>query len=128
MLSPRHASASIGPIVSSARSKPSMLQCRSETIPSFNRASARQPPCLLRGLFPRGRRAVADLGIPGAGEATVPGLLAREHVVVDRPFGARHLVEHLDAVAVGVAQVDAERDAVVGDAFYRLSLGLELPV
>ena len=37
MLSPRHSSASIGPMVSRARSRPSMLQCRSETIPSFNK-------------------------------------------------------------------------------------------
>ena len=51
-----------------------------------------------------------------------------EYVVVDRPLGARHLVEHLDAVAVGVAQVDAERDAVVEDVLYRLSLGLDLAV
>src|ERR1044072_8991848 len=36
MLSPRHSSVSIGPMISSARSRPSMLQCRSETMPSFN--------------------------------------------------------------------------------------------
>src|SRR6266545_3369570 len=82
---------------------------------------------LLRGGWPPGRRtAAAELGIPGAREATAAGLLTREYVVVDRPLGARHLVEHFDAVAVGVAQVDAERDAVVDDALYRLSLGLEL--
>src|SRR5918993_1801700 len=73
---------------------------------------------LLRGGFPPRRRSdAADLGIPRAREATAPGLLTGEHVVVDRPLGARHLVEHLDAVAVRVAQVDAERDAVVDDAF-----------
>ena len=70
------------------------------------------------------RRRLADLGIPRAREATGPGLLTREDVVVDRPLGARHLVEHFDAVAVGVAQIDAERDAVVDDALYRLFLGL----
>src|ERR1700676_2028721 len=37
MLSPRHSSASIEPMVSRARSRPSMLQWRSETMPSFNR-------------------------------------------------------------------------------------------
>src|SRR5471030_1950852 len=84
---------------------------------------------LLRGGLPPGRRTVAaDLGIPGAREAAAPGLLAREDVVVDRPLGARHLVEHFDAVAVGIAQVDAERDAMVGDVVYRLALSLDLPV
>src|SRR5258708_37972068 len=82
---------------------------------------------LLRGGLPPSRRTVAaDLGIPRAREATAAGLLTREYVVVDRPLGARHLVEHFDAVAVGVAQVDAERDAVVGDVVYLLSLTLDL--
>src|SRR4030095_371261 len=81
---------------------------------------------LLRGGLPPSRRTVAaDLGIPRAGEATGPRLLTGEYDVIDQPPGARHLVEHLDAVAVGVAQVDAERDAVVDDALYRLSLSLE---
>src|SRR5437868_14057431 len=73
---------------------------------------------LLRGggLRHRGRGAVgADLGVPRTGEAAAAGLLAREDVIIDRPFGARHLIEHLDAIAVGVAQIDAERDAVSGD-------------
>src|SRR5205823_13932319 len=55
----------------------------------------------------------ADLGVPRTGEAAAAGLLAREDVIIDRPFGARHLIEHLDAIAVGVAQIDAERDAVI---------------
>src|SRR5689334_9859500 len=41
MLSPRQSSASIGPMIASARSRPSTLQCRSETIPSFNRLAFR---------------------------------------------------------------------------------------
>src|SRR5437868_5401431 len=53
--------------------------------------------------------------VPGAGEAAAADLVAREDVVIDRPFGARYFVEHLDAIAVGVAQINAERDPVIGD-------------
>ena len=49
-------------------------------------------------------------------------------MVVDRPFGARHFVEHLDAVAVGIAQIDAERDAVIGDVVDRLPLLLDAAI
>src|SRR5258708_10999508 len=66
---------------------------------------------LFRGRFHLSRRSgTADLRIPRAREAAAPGLLTSEDVVIDRPLGAWHLIEHFDAVAVGVAQVDAERD------------------
>src|SRR5439155_14344986 len=78
------------------------------------------------GLRLRHRWAVgADLGVPRAGEAAAADLVTREDVIVGRPFGARHLVEHLDAVAVGIAQVDAERDPVIRDMLDRLSLRLD---
>src|SRR4051812_1531677 len=84
---------------------------------------------LFRGRLHSGRPTVAaDFRIPRAREAAAPGFLTSEYVVVDRPLGARHLVENFDAVAIGIAQVDAERDAVVGDVIYRLSLGLDPPI
>src|SRR5829696_3019268 len=60
MLSPRHASASIGPMVSSARSRPSMLQCRSETIPSFNKGLSVD----WRALSSRGQKQAGQRGGP----------------------------------------------------------------
>src|SRR5205807_5788108 len=85
------------------------------------------------GLFRRNRLRLrqrrrpigADLGVPRAGEAAATDLVAREDVVVGWPFGARHLVEYLDAVAVGVAQIDAERDAVIGDVVWLDALRLD---
>src|SRR5436305_10622922 len=76
-------------------------------------------PVLFRGGGLRLRPGVGErlhrVLVPGAGEAAAADLVAREDVVIDRPFGARHFVEHLDAVAVGVAQINAERDPVLGD-------------
>jgi hypothetical protein len=66
--------------------------------------------------------------VPGAGETAAADLVAGEDVIVDRPFGPRHLIKHLDAVAVGVAQIDAERNAVVGDVLDRLTLRLDAVV
>src|SRR5215472_12217764 len=70
--------------------------------------------------LPHRRRAIGpDLGVPRAGETAAADLVAREDVVIDRPFGARHLVKHFDAVAVGIAGIDAERDPVIGDVLDR---------
>src|SRR5204862_874763 len=76
-------------------------------------------PVLFRGGGLRLRPGVGErlhrVLVPGAGEAAAAYLVAREDVVIDRPFGARHFVEYLDAIAVGVAQINAERDAVISD-------------
>src|SRR3974377_878032 len=63
------------------------------------------------GGLPRG-----DLRVPGAGEQAAPNHVGGENPLMPRPLAARQLVIHLDAVAIGVAEVDPERDPVIDDA------------
>src|SRR5579872_5178714 len=83
--------------------------------------------CLLRrDRLQRAYRQRLDLRfVPRTRETAAADLVAREDVVIDRPLAARQFVEHLDAIAVGVAQVDAERDAVIGDVVDLDALGLD---
>src|ERR1700737_1905792 len=77
----------------------------------------------------RHRRPIgADFGVPRTRKTTAADLVTREDVVVGRPFGARHLVKDLDAVAVRIARIDAERDAVIRNVLDRPALRLDAVV
>src|SRR5579863_9423648 len=51
--------------------------------------------------------------------------LGGEDLLMPRPLCARQLVIHLDAVAVRIAEIDAERHPVIGDALDRYLLLLD---
>src|SRR4051795_6430850 len=53
--------------------------------------------------------------VPWTGEAAEIGDITREQTLLPRPFRARLLVGDFDPVAVGIAEVDAEREAVIDD-------------
>src|SRR5215470_16546737 len=99
-----------------------------KSIPAGGHPADRDEGYLLRCDRLRLRPVRPNLGVPRAGEATAADLVAREDVVIDRPLGARHLVKHLDTVAVGIARIDAERDAMIGNMLDRPAFGFDAAV
>src|SRR5215472_6039945 len=99
-----------------------------KSIPAGGHPADRDEGYLLRCDRLRRRPVRPYLRVPRAGEATAADLVAREDVVIDRPLGARHLVKHLDTVAVGIARIDAERDAMIGNMLDRPAFGFDAAV
>src|SRR5919202_1373658 len=75
--------------------------------------------------LPRQRFLWGQMLIPGAGETTALAIFGRENLILARPLAPRQLVGYLDAIAVGVVKINADGDAVVGDAIDRDILVLE---
>ena len=51
--------------------------------------------------------------VPGTGESAFAVAQVCEQLFLARPFAPRQLIEHLDAIAIGVLDINAHGDAVV---------------
>src|SRR5215813_10059994 len=58
-------------------------------------------------------RGLAELGVPGPGEAPLVAGLGKGPLLV--PLAPRELVVDLEAVAVGIGEIHPDRDRMVGD-------------
>src|SRR5262245_11669950 len=70
------------------------------------------PPSAL----PRRPQSLAHVSVPGAGEATTVDHIGGEDALLTRPLLAWQFIGDLQAVAVRIAEIDAERHSVISDA------------
>src|ERR671922_2067485 len=57
--------------------------------------------------------------VPRAREMPAQSVLSGENPILSGPLTPGQLVGYLDAIAVGIVEIDAHRDAMVGDAVNR---------